>query len=186
MSVLAQPHHVWTFEDLLALPGDFDPRSYEIVDGALVVSPSADVRHETISARLRRLLDRAALPHFEVIGPIAVDLHPSYRIPDLVVVSVEFTKRNVNPVPTADALLVVEIVSPSSMTTDRVTKPAQYAAYGIPVYLRVETEPVVTLTAYEVRGNEGVYTEIGTWGPRETAHLTEPFAVDVPIDAITP
>jgi Uma2 family endonuclease len=35
---------------------------------------------------------------------------------------------------------VVEIVSPSSVTMDRVTKPAVYAEAGIPVYLRVELE----------------------------------------------
>jgi hypothetical protein len=69
---------------------------------------------------------------------------------------------------------------------DRFTKPAVYAANGIPIYLRVETEPDVTLTAYELRPGAHAYTELGTWGPGETAHLTDPFPVDIPIDAITP
>jgi Uma2 family endonuclease len=34
----------------------------------------------------------------------------------------------------ADVLLAVEIESPSSLTADRITKPAQYAALGIAHY----------------------------------------------------
>jgi len=41
----------------------------------------------------------------------------------------------------AEVLLAVEVVSPGSVTTDRITKPAQYAAAGIANFWRVETEP---------------------------------------------
>jgi Uma2 family endonuclease len=186
MSAIAQLQHVWTFEDLQALPEDADWRHYEIVDGALVVSPSTATRHEFVSDDLRALLREAGRPGFRVIGPMAVDLHPSYRIPDLIVVRAELAKTNVNPLPAADVQLIVEVVSPGSRTTDRITKPAQYAAAGIPVYLRVETEPDVTLSAYGLAPGATVYAELGTWGPGEVAHLDAPFQVDIPIDAITP
>ncbi len=186
MSAIAQIQRVWTFEDLQALPDDVDWRRYEIVDGALVVSPSVASRHEFVSAWLRRLLDQGGLPQFLTIGPIAVDLRPSYRIPDLAVVSIDLAKRNLNPLPPNEVHLIVEVVSPGSVTQDRVTKPAQYAAAGIPVYLRVETEPDVTLSAYGLAPGAAVYTELGTWGPGEVARLDAPFAVDIPIDAITP
>jgi Uma2 family endonuclease len=191
MSAFAEPHHVWTFDDLLALPEQIDGsdvnwRGFEILDGALVVSPSAAMRHEVVSARLRRLLDNVGLPGFETVGPISVDLEPSYLNPDLVIVTRQTAGTQVLPVPTAAALAVVEVVSPNSWTMDRFTKPAVYAANGIRVYLRVETEPDVTLTAYELPEGSDVYAETGTWGPGETAHLTAPFAVDIPIDAITP
>jgi hypothetical protein len=65
-------------------------------------------------------------------------------------------------------------------------KPALYAAAGIAVYLRVETEPVVSLTGYTLTDGASVYTELGSWGPNEVAHLDVPFPVDIPIDAITP
>lgn len=38
-------------------------------------------------------------------------------------------------------LLVAEVVSPSSVTLDRITKPAVYAERGIPFYWRIEAEP---------------------------------------------
>jgi Uma2 family endonuclease len=191
MSAFAEPHHVWTWDDLLALPEEIDGhevdwRCYEILDGALIVSPSAAMRHEVVSALLRRALDRSGDPAFITVGPISVGLDPSYLNPDLVIVTVEVAGTRVHPVPTTDALAAIEIVSPSSRTMDRFTKPAVYAANGIAVYLRVETEPNITLTAYELCDGDDAYTEVGTWGPGETAHLNAPFAADIPIDAITP
>ncbi len=94
--------------------------------------------------------------------------------------------RRTRPIPPADVLLVVEVVSPSSVTTDRITKPAQYAAAGIPAYWRVEASAAVSLTAYTLPPGSSVYAEVGTWSRGEVAHLTEPFAVDVPIDQLTP
>jgi hypothetical protein len=46
MSQLAQLHETWTLADLQQLPDDIDWRRYEIVDEALVVSPSAGIDHE--------------------------------------------------------------------------------------------------------------------------------------------
>lgn len=37
---------------------------------------------------------------------------------------------------------------------DRVLKPAEYAAAGIPYYWRVETEPEVTVVAFRLSGGE--------------------------------
>ncbi len=186
MSAVARLQHVWTFADLQALPEDVDWRRYEIVDGALVVSPGTALRHEVVCELVRTILREAGRPDFFVVGPMAVDLRPSYLIPDLVVVKAELRKTDVNPLPAADAQLAVEVVSPGSRTMDRITKPAQYAAAGIPVYLRAETDPAVTLTAYTLIDGATVYTELGTWGPGEVARLDAPFAVDIPIGAITP
>ena len=65
---------------------------------------------------VRHELERAGLPEFFVIGPMAVDLHPSYRIPDLIVVRVDLRKANFDPLPPNHAQLVVEVVSPGSRT----------------------------------------------------------------------
>jgi len=78
------------------------------------------------------------------------------------------------------------VVSPGSVTTDRITKPAQYAAAGIGAYWWVETKPEVSLTAYVLREGANVYTELGTWTPGQIAQLIEPFAVDVDMDRLTP
>ncbi len=155
--------HTWTFEDLERLP-EADPRSYEIVDGALVVSPAPGVDHEFVCTYLRDAVRSAVPATYAVTGPLNLDLHPSYRIPDLCVVSRTLFGQRRKLVTSEDLLLVVEVVSPGSVTTDRITKPAQYAAAGIPAYWRVETEPSVSLTAYTLPTGASVYAELGTWG----------------------
>jgi Uma2 family endonuclease len=45
---------------------------------------------------------------------------------------------DVNPTRPEHVLLVVEVVSPGSETTDRIVKAEQYARAGIPFYWRVE------------------------------------------------
>lgn len=174
---------VWTFADLEALELE-DWRRYEIVDGALYVSPRASVRHEFVSAAVRSILDRAAPADWAVIGPIAIDLRPSYRIPDLVVVPT-MLRRNADRslVEPTEVGLAVEIVSPGSVTMDRVTKPAQYAAAGIPNFWRVETEPL-GITAYRLESGAAVYTEVGSWAAGETARIAEPFPVEIEIDRL--
>ena len=90
MPILADLPQTWTFDDLRRLlpedtDNDVDWRRFEIIDGALVVSPSADLDHEYVIDQLRIAL-RPQLPgQLWVVGPAMVDLHPSYRIPDLLV-----------------------------------------------------------------------------------------------------
>jgi hypothetical protein len=67
----------------------------------------------------------------------------------------------------------------SQVTTDWITKPAQYAAAGIPAYWRVETPPQVSLTAYTLPTGGSVYAEVGTGTAGQAAHLEAPFRVEV-------
>jgi Uma2 family endonuclease len=186
VSALLDQRQVWTFEDLQQLPEDVEWRRYEIVDGALVVSPSPDLRHDYVEAMLRRALDHAAAPDYLVTGSAGVDLGTSYRVPDLKVLPLPVAATDARVARPSDVLLAVEVVSPGSVTNDRVTKPAQYAAAGIRSYWRVETRPVVTLAVYELPPGSDTYTEVGTWGPGEVAHLDRPFPVDVAIDDLVP
>ena len=180
----------WTYEQLVeyveSLPHDVNPHSYEIVDGALVVMASPDLEHEVVSAELRFLLRTTLGPEYLIVGPTDIDLHPSYRTPDLAVLPASLIGHRTRPIPPSDVLLVVEVVSPGSVTTDRITKPAQYAAAGIPAYWRVETDPDVSLTVYELPEGGTVYAEVGTWTRGQTARLTEPVAVDVVIGQLLP
>jgi Uma2 family endonuclease len=47
------------------------------------------------------------------------------------------TRRSFRP---EHCLLVVEVMSPDSVTTDQIDKPAEYAAFGILHFWRVELE----------------------------------------------
>lgn len=190
MHAFAELQRFWTFDDLSAyldsLPDDVDWRCYEIDDGALVVSPPPLLGHGASEFRLGMLLGPACPADALVLGQVGVDLAPSYRIPDLVVVrraGFRPTSRLARP---GDVLLVVEVESPSSITRDRITKPAQYAAAGIPSYWRVETEPEPRLTAYRLEPGAAVFRQLGTWGPGATARLTDPFPVAIPVDDLLP
>lgn len=186
MQQLLDLPQTWTFDDLQQLPEELDWRRYEIVDGALVVSPSADVDHEFVGEQLRAAL-RGELPvDLWFGGPLTVDLDPSYRIPDLVVIPRSLVGHRRKLLQPAEIRLAIEIVSPSSRTTDRVTKPAQYASAGIREYWRVEIDPEVSLTAYTLSPGAETYTELGTWRSGERAHLDQPFPVSIDIGALTP
>ncbi len=190
MQSTAQLSKVWTFDDLQdylgSLAGDVHWRSYEIVDGALVVSPSPTQGHGAVEFRIGYLLGAACPRDAVVVGAVSIDLAPSYRVPDVVVMHRPAFDSHSALVRPADVLLAVEIVSPSSVTTDRITKPAQYAAAGIPLYWRVETDPEPSLTAYRLPDGAAVYSEVGTWSAGEVAHLTEPFPVTIRVSELLP
>lgn len=120
-----------TVADLEAMPDD--GRRYELVGGAIVMTPAPVPVHQRVSLRMTELLGSAAPPGHEVFyAPIDLDLPGGQRVePDLVVVPSASVgpKQLVLPV-----LLVVEIVSAGSRTHDTVTKRAVYAEAGIPAY----------------------------------------------------
>jgi Uma2 family endonuclease len=126
-----------TIKDLEALPDAGDARRYELIGGAIVMTPSPLPVHQRVALRLSRLLEDACPEGHEVfVAPIDYDLPGEQRvIPDLVVApdSSVHEKGLKGPV-----LLIVEIVSPGSTVNDRVTKRAVYAEAGVPAYWMVD------------------------------------------------
>jgi Uma2 family endonuclease len=181
MLVLDEVREAWTLADLAEL-GVEDWRRFQIVDGSLVVSPSPAGIHELFSEDLRAMIREALPPGLAVVGPMGVAIGGSYLIPDLVVVRRDRV-RSADYLRPADVMLVVEVVSPSSATMDRLVKPAKYAAAGIPAFWRVETDPV-GLTVYRLPMGAGAYAEIGTWGAGEVAEIAEPFPVRIDLAAL--
>lgn len=122
-----------TYEDYLRLPDD--GQRYEILDGRLVVSPSAGSSHQGIQAHLNfffvGLIRRRR--RGRVFGDLDCRLgnHDVVR-PDLLVVlpqnEARITETHVSGTPD----LVVEILSPSTANRDRTTKRRRYEAAGTP------------------------------------------------------
>ena len=114
-----------------------DGRRYELIGGAIVMTPAPGPKHQLVSARLQRLLEDAVTEgHAVFAAPIDLDLPGEQRVqPDLVILpwSSVGEKRLTVPI-----LLVVEIISGGSRTQDTVTKRAVYAAAGIPAYWIVD------------------------------------------------
>lgn len=124
-----------TVADLEAMPDD--GRRYELIGGAIVMTPAPGLGHQRVSFRLQRLLSDA-WPGMEIFdAPVDLDLPGEQRVqPDLVAVE----RGRTGPRLSLPVALVVEIVSPGSQTNDRVTKRATYAAAGIAAYWIVDPD----------------------------------------------
>ena len=161
-------------EDLYTTPDDGN--RYEILDGALVMTPSPNFGHQRAVARLLRILDSAlagrdleALP-----APLAWRIGPGQvPEPDLMVVAPEeLAARAVVRPP----LLVVEVVSPSGRRRDLVQKRYIYAEGGAPWYWIVDpTVPSLTV----LRLADGAYEEEAHVVGDEAYETREPFPVRV-------
>ena len=80
-----------------------------------------------------------------------------------------------------DILVAVEIVSPGTGRTDRVTKPAEYAEAGIPHYWLVELDEPITLTAFSLV--DGEYEQVA--GGRGKIEIISPVPVSLDLAELT-
>ena len=128
--VTAERYATWTAEQCAGI---------EIVDAMVVVSRSASERHNRLARILANALDAAAGPDWNADTDFDVrlqDVPLNNRCPDVTVYRADTI--DVSPTRPEHVLLVVEVVSPGSETTDRVVKADQYARAGIPFHWRVE------------------------------------------------
>jgi len=170
----------WTERDYLALPED--RRRIELLDGSLLVSPSAGGRHQWLSSQLWLAMSRAVPDGLQVLEAINVRVAPGkILIPDLAVVTNPGDDLTVWQ-PTG-VVMIVEITSPGSVAFDRAIKPELYARAGIPRYLRIELTRAAPEGAV-YRLEHGRYVEVGRAFPGEMLRLTEPFAIEADLAAL--
>jgi Uma2 family endonuclease len=167
LTTLDVPFDGWTVDDL---PEDVDFR-YELVDGSLLVSPPPRLGHQDVSTQLVLKLSPLLDQSWRCGGPVGVyfDLR-NYREPDVAIYRRSALRGERLFV--RDVLLAVEVMSPSSVKNDRITKPVQYAAAGIPHFWRLELDPLVLLT-YALDGE--TYRETGRFD--DEAVTDEPVAL---------
>ena len=125
----------FTGHDLEAMPDDGN--RYELIDGALVVTPAPSRRHQVVSSRLQRALDAACPDDLLVLSaPIDFVIADDTTLqPDLVVVEVAVARDERAPL---RPHLVVEILSPSTRLLDLHVKRERYASAGVPSYWIVD------------------------------------------------
>ncbi|KAB8165208.1 Uma2 family endonuclease [Streptomyces sp. 3MP-14] len=157
----------------------------EIVDGMVVVSPSASKRHNRLARVLANALDAASGPEWNADTDIDVrlqDVPLVNRRSDVVVYRAETI--DVTPTRPEHVLLVAEVVSPGSETTDRIVKVNQYATAGIPFYWRVEQAatgvPIVYTHILDPASKAYRDGEMFTGAVKTTT----PFPVDVDLGTI--
>jgi Uma2 family endonuclease len=116
-----------------------DGRRYELLDGALVVSPRPTTIHQFVAGRLYGVLSSGCPEGLCVVPGPAVMLGPQTEFdPGLVVVRMDqiggakFTEA---------PLLVMEIRSPSTALIDLNRKKAAYERFGVPSYWILNPDP---------------------------------------------
>lgn len=130
----------WTLEELHSLPDDGN--KYELVRGALFVTPPPTDFHETISAKLTRILDPYVALHGLgfIYRPRAVLRFEGSEVePDLMVRQPQSDRKadwDRAPIPT----LVIEIFSGSTRRRDQNQKRELYMDAGVAEYWMVDPE----------------------------------------------
>jgi Uma2 family endonuclease len=182
------PREELTEDDLALMPDD--GHRYEIIDGSLVVSPPPSSGHQLIAARLSRLLAMHAPGGCEVLEGVGVRAGrhwSSLLIPDVAVVSADEARKDVPAFDPHHVSLVVEVVSRSSVTMDRVTKPSLYATARIPSFWRIERDhPAgVMIAVHELEGE--TYRLVSELVGTIEHQLDEPFPLPIrPADLLLP
>ena len=173
MTVMPRESHDWTVHDLDHIPED--GLQYELLDGALLVSPAPVPNHQRAVARLHLLLAAACPPDLEVFfAPL--DWRPDIRTslqPDLLVVR----KEDIGPANiTRPLLLAVEVLSPSTRRKDAVLKRSKYEDSGVAGFWIVDPE-TPSITAFDLI--DGHYELAGDATGDGAVTLIRPFAVTV-------
>jgi Uma2 family endonuclease len=157
----------FTVAELDQIPDD--GRRYELLDGALVVSPRPTTIHQVVAGRLCGALSSACPEDLCVVPEPAIMLAPQTEFdPDVVVVRMDQVGGAKFTEP---PLLVIEIRSPSTALIDLNRKKIAYERFGVPTYWILNPDPPQPeLTVFELR--DGVYAMV--------TKASGPFTVDRP------
>ncbi|SEF26459.1 Endonuclease, Uma2 family (restriction endonuclease fold) [Amycolatopsis pretoriensis] len=159
-------------------------RAIEIVDGAIVVNPAPRRPHQKIIRRMSYALEEACGVELAVEFDVDLrlrDVPLLNRRPDLVVYDATLNADTV--LRPEHCALVIEVMSPGSITADQTDKPAEYAGAGIPHFWRVENETDdvrgLTVFCYRLDPTTGVYTSSGAHKGKLAVSDPFDFAVDL-------
>lgn len=186
----AMPDHLLTIAEYAAL-GETESGYTELVEGRLLMSPSPAPVHNIAALELAVQL-RSQLPsHLRAVPEVDIDLElvparqPGFsRRPDLVVVQrsgLERVSDEGGLLRASEVLIVIEIVSPGSRRTDRVTKRGDYADAEIPHYWIIDIESPVSLLACHLAGEFG-YMDSGEVTGKFTT--SEPIELSLDLDQL--
>ena len=129
----------WTRADLERLPDDGN--RYEVLDGALLVTPQAAFSHQEIATRLAVALSAYCMAHGigGVVAPGSVPHGKSELQPDVQVIPGR-PPRGAKWTSLPRPFLVVEVLSDSTSRRDLGVKRDAYLRWGIPEYWAVDLD----------------------------------------------
>jgi Uma2 family endonuclease len=154
----------YTVEEVLAFPDDGN--RYELVDGALFVTPAPRQRHQRVLGRMYVRLENYVAGRSELavafVSPADIIWGPGeYVQPDLFVVPAHEVTGNWRDCRTL--LLAVEIVSPSSARADRTVKRRLYQRRGVGTYWIVDPDAALVEVWHPGDDRPEIATELVRW-----------------------
>lgn len=172
-------------EEYETLPEDIC-RRIEIVDGAIIVNAAPRRLHQDTCRRLANVLETACGSALAVSTDVDLrlrDVPLLNRRPDAVIYDATLPDDAV--LRPQHCTLVVEVMSPGSVTADQTDKPAEYAASRIPHYWRVEHDPqekTLSVFCYRLDPTTGSYASAGVH--TGTMTVIEPVTVTIDLSAL--
>ena len=172
----------WTVDEVRAMQDEERPwPRYELIDGELLVTPGPRRVHQYAVVELFRMLD----PYVRAQGVGVVELSPAdielelgtIVQPDVFVSPLIDGRRPMHWPQTTSLILAVEVISPSNLRADRVTKRGFYTRRDVAEYW------VIDLDARIVERNIGkdprpeVLDATLEWNP---SGASQPLVIDLP------
>jgi Uma2 family endonuclease len=169
----------WTVDDLQDLPDDGN--RYEVIDGALFVTPAPSWKHQEAAAEiyaiLRSYLRRERVGH-AYIAPADVIFSSKTAVqPDVFVVPLVDGRRPESFEEVGRLLVTIEVLSPNTARADRVAKRTLFREEGVAEYwiVDLDSRTIERSTPDEPRPEIGV--ERLEWTPDGAA---ESLVIDLP------
>ncbi|MGC4845805.1 Uma2 family endonuclease [Micromonospora sp. DT15] len=167
----------WTAQLALDLLPETNGPKVEVLSGSVIVTPHAGYDHQDAELGLAYLLRQAARRaklwlYLETNIVSGEDLF----IPDIVILDAPGGGRTTMNI--RHAVLLGEIVSPGNRRKDIIDRPREYAAVGVPFFLRVDLRNrVPTIALYEL--TEGEYRPVAAAAAGSTFAMREPFEFSI-------
>ena len=168
----------FTYEDYCLLAED---HRYEVVDGELLVTPAPSLFHQAVCDRLEDLVRRFVAASdagvmFHAPTDVVLSEHDVVQ-PDILVVLANrksiLTEKFVAGAPD----VVIEVLSPSTESRDRVAKAKRYAAFGVREMWLVD--PAKKTIEVLVNTTDGFRPE-ATYGETDTVRSTVLTGLEFP------
>jgi Uma2 family endonuclease len=171
--VLGELDEPWTAQLALDLLPETNGPKVEVLSGSVIVTPPAGYDHQNVELDLAYLLKQAARrAHLWLYHEVNITSGNDLFIPDIAVVRSSGAGRVSMDI--ADAVLLGEVVSPGNRRKDVIDRPREYAAAGVPFFLRVDLRNrVPALALYELI--DGEYRPVAAAAAGSIFVMKEPF-----------
>ena len=179
-------HRRWTSTDVRTLINEsprYWPR-YELIGGELIVTPSPRFPHQTAAQELWVILRQYRLQQgfgLPMLPPADLELVPgTITQPDVFVLDPHSVDETVEMPAWADfkrLFLAVEVISPSSVRTDRITKRDFYLDAGVSEYWIVDVDARMIERWTPERDTPEVCRTSLVWHPK---NAQSPLTIDLP------